>query len=199
MRRILLSFILLNSVVMAFAGQTATQLAAQLNHLQTFQAMFTQTMQQGQRHIKQTGTVAIQKPGKFRWQVMTPHPQLYVSNGQKIWHFDQALRQVTIQKLNHGLSDTPIMLLTGSVPLSKLYHIDTTAKDQFVLTPKQPGSVMKAITLRFKNNQLTSMSLQNNLNQTTQIQFSQIRYNHKIAPAIFTFTAPKGADVLNLT
>ena len=59
-----------------------------------------------------TGTMAISRPGKFRWETLTPMKQSIVTNGQTVWIYDPALQQVVIRKLNQSISQTPILLLT---------------------------------------------------------------------------------------
>src|SRR5579863_7149682 len=56
------------------ATSQPTQLDAYLDHLKTLRASFLQTLADGQgREIdRASGTILVQRPGKFRWEI---HPQ----------------------------------------------------------------------------------------------------------------------------
>ena len=177
---------------------SALQLQQRLSHLKTFQADFMQTLTQAGHTQTQSGYVLIQKPGQFVWAVQKPHIQTYVSDGKALWQYDQQLNQVIVRQLATGLSQTPIALLTAAQPLSRLYVVKTVGSNRFQLTAKQPGAVMQSVTLRFAQQQLVGMSLQNALHQTTRVKFQHVRYNQSVSPKTFHFKAPQGADVVHV-
>jgi len=61
-----------------------------------------------------SGTLAFQRPGKFRWTYAKPYAQLIVGDGAKVWVYDEDLNQVTVRRLDRALGSTPAALLAGS-------------------------------------------------------------------------------------
>ena len=47
--------------------------------------------------------MALERPGRFRWQTKEPMEQLVVADGQKMWVYDVDLEQVTVKKQEKGL------------------------------------------------------------------------------------------------
>ncbi|MDR2636857.1 MAG: outer membrane lipoprotein chaperone LolA, partial [Zoogloeaceae bacterium] len=60
------------------------------------------------------GSLALQKPGKFRWEVDQPYPQRIIGNGEKIWIYDPDLAQVSIRRMGAAIGATPAALLVGT-------------------------------------------------------------------------------------
>ncbi|MEO8223442.1 MAG: outer membrane lipoprotein chaperone LolA, partial [Gammaproteobacteria bacterium] len=46
-----------------------------------------------------SGTVAMQKPGRFRWNYLKPFERVIVADGEKVWLYEADLDQVTIRRL----------------------------------------------------------------------------------------------------
>lgn len=86
-----------------------------LQGLQSLQAQFKQTLtdRNGQTVEEASGTLAIRRPDRFRWDYRQPNEQLIVADGARIWLYDADLEQVTVRKLDDTLSATPAMLLSG--------------------------------------------------------------------------------------
>ncbi|MEE4295379.1 MAG: outer membrane lipoprotein chaperone LolA, partial [Wenzhouxiangella sp.] len=43
------------------------------------------------------GRLFFKAPDRFRWDYETPFPQQLVADGERLWHFDQDLEQVTVR------------------------------------------------------------------------------------------------------
>ena len=61
-----------------------------------------------------SGTVEIQKPGRFRWTYLEPYEQILVADGLNVWSYDVDLEQVTVKAQAEVLAKTPALLLGGS-------------------------------------------------------------------------------------
>ena len=65
------------------------------------------------------------------------------------------------------------------------------------LRPKQDGSDFEQVGLGFNAaGELGGMELADKLGQTTSLDFSNVRRNGPLDPALFRFEPPKGADVI---
>lgn len=180
-------------------GNGLTNLQAKLSQLKSLTASFAQTVanQDGSVLQQSTGKLAVDKPGKFRWQVKQPFPQLIVANRNTVWIYDSGLEQVTIRSLGKSISQTPILLLSSSsVDLSKEFSV-VQKNNTFQLIPKQAGQDFKSVSLTFQGNAISQMQFQTNLGQLTKLVFTNVKFNPSVPSSLFTFTPPKGVDVVD--
>jgi outer membrane lipoprotein carrier protein len=129
------------------ASQAPTPLDRYLKSLKTLRVRFLQTVADahGAEVGRSSGTLIVERPGKFRWDV---HPQstaqgavagasageqgagaaqanapesgqLMVCDGRNLWYFDRDLQQVTVRPMTAALSATPAMLLSGTVDVRR--------------------------------------------------------------------------------
>lgn len=178
------------------------QLSQLLNNLQTYRANFTQTVMNSRGQILQqlSGKMAIQRPGRFRWEVMQPNRQLLIADGQRIWFYDIDLQQITIQTQKTADTDSPAALLSDSPKnLTQQFVIHLLMDIQgFTLFPKNKNALFQSITLIFEKNRLREMRLTDKLDQQTVINFSQVELNPHLPAQTFHFIMPtdKHIDVV---
>lgn len=180
----------------------STQLSQLLSSFSTYQSQFTQQTYAGGHSLQQAkGRVWIARPGKFRWQIMSPSQQLIIVNGKTVWNYDADLLQATKTTLTSQQNMNAAFLLSGQVTsLITQFAIKRVTKSSkqlvFSLTPTRPMSFEK-IQLSFNGKLLTAMKTYNSIGQVTQFNFTHIKINQPITDAKFTFSAPKGVDVLS--
>lgn len=171
-------------------------------NLSTLRADFKQTLTDGKGEVtdQSSGTLAISRPNRFRWDYSQPHEQVIVADGTRIWLYDTDLEQVTVRRLDTSLSATPAMLLSGEGKLSDNFKVTGTSQDQnahwVMMEPVRPDTDFKWVRLGFAGSDLAIMQLADKLGQITTLQFSNIERNLKLDPALFTFKVPAGADVI---
>ncbi|HEY7639134.1 MAG TPA: outer membrane lipoprotein chaperone LolA [Steroidobacteraceae bacterium] len=173
-----------------------------LQGLESLQAQFKQVLtdRNGQSLEEATGTLAISRPDRFRWDYTKPYSQVIVADGTRIWIYDSDLEQVTVRKLDETLSATPAMLLSGRSNLADNFKV-TEAKsegavDWVRMEPRRDDTDFKWVRLGFEGAVLKYMQLADKLGQTTSLEFSQVERNPPLDPSRFTFTVPPGADVI---
>ena len=178
------------------------QLHAFLEGTQSAQGSFRQTVANRDGRTTQTssGTFAFQRPGKFRWTYDKPFDQLIVGDGQKVWVYDRDLNQVIVRPLDAALGATPAALLAGDNALEKNFTLVAGGEGegmQYVdATPKSSESQFTRIRIGFADNLPRKMLLTDAFGQTTELTFADMRRNPALAADLFTFTPPKGADVV---
>jgi len=194
--------------VAADSADTA-KLLQLLGGTQTMQASFVQTVldKNGAPKVGQnvTGTMALQRPGKFRWEVLQPQHQLIVANNNHVWVYDADLQQVTKQALDAGESGNPAQLLSGdNTALRSTFTVknlnstdDNSNANCFALSPKNKNNMYSKVTLCFDESKLSSMVMDDNLGQSSKFMFSKTVINSNLASALFVFTPPKGVDVID--
>ena len=147
-----------------------------------------------------SGTLAFQRPGKFRWTYAKPYAQLIVGDGAKVWVYDEDLNQVTVRQLDRALGSTPAALLAGSNEIERAFKLsDKGEKDglEWVeAVPREKDSNFETIRMGFGFSGLEIMELADSFGQTTVLKFTALHRNPKLNAALFTFVPPKGADVI---
>ena len=202
-RMLLIALFAALSFPLQAADDTAVQrLTTLLNKAETISGRFSQlTLDGSGTQLQETsGEMALKRPGQFRWHTDAPMEQLLISNGQTIWLYDPDLEQVTIQKMDQRLTQTPALLLSGDV--SKIAEsFDITLKEggdvvDFILKPKAADSLFDTLRLSFRGGMLNDMQLIDNVGQRTNILFLGVKMNPPIAASQFTFEVPAGVDVI---
>jgi outer membrane lipoprotein carrier protein len=201
---ILLIFAAASANVFAEDKKTSTgeaYLDSFLKNTKTLQANFQQTLRTHEGEVLQQtdGTFYLHRPGKFRWNYQSPFEQVIVSDGERIWIYDVALQQVTVQKQADGLTATPMALLEDS---SKLYQgFDVFPLDQqngiyrLKLQSKTKESDFSEIVVGLDARGLRFMQLHDQFQQVTDIVFSNVSTNTELSKEIFQFIPPEGVDV----
>lgn len=72
-----------------------------------------------------TGSLAIKRPGKFRWQYITPYEQLYISSGDLIWHYEADLMQAERMKSLDMVDPVAMKLLDGRIGIKDIKLLAT--------------------------------------------------------------------------
>lgn len=158
-----------------------------------------QVFERGERLVQQSkGSFAFLRPGKFRWTYDKPK-QLIVGDGEKVWIYDEDLRQVTSRKLGNALSSTPAALLTGGAEVARLFKLSEQGSadglEWMEAKPLQADTGFDRIRIAFKGDALARMELFDQFGTRTQLVFSEFRRGAQDA-AQFRFVPPKGADVI---
>lgn len=187
--------------LLAEAG-AVDQLHQFLNTTRTLTAEFSQIVvaRSGRKPQESSGMVAISRPGKLRWDIQKPYPQLVVGDGEKIWIYDAELKQVTVRKAGQAISGSPAALLAGSNELEKNFTLTEAGEADGLnwveAVAKAGESGFEKIRLGFSGAELRAMSLYDNFGQTTHIRFLKLERNPPLPAATFKFVAPAGVDVI---
>jgi len=209
------------AAVAAAANSAPTPLDKYLDNLHTLRASFLQTLADphGREIDRATGTLIVQRPGKFSWDVH-PQPvagdsgagnaraataaggagQLMVCDGTNLWFYDRDLQQVTVKPVDTALSATPAMLLSGAVDVRKSFNISSAGEredlDWVLVEPAGAQADFRSALFGFEHGELRRMILEDKLDQTATIIFQKIERNGSVRPADVSFTPPAGADVI---
>jgi outer membrane lipoprotein carrier protein len=197
----LLTATVLFSPMLAEAG-AIDQLHSFLQSTRTLKAEFAQVViaKNGRKPQQSSGVVSISRPGKLRWEILKPYPQLVVGDGEKIWIYDQELQQVTVRKAGQAISGSPAALLAGNNDLEKNFTLKDAGEAEGMnwveATPKAGDSGFEKVRLGFAGANLKAMELQDSFGQTTHVSFSKLERNPTLPGTNFKFTPPAGVDVV---
>jgi outer membrane lipoprotein carrier protein len=201
MRRYLaLLILLLPSLAM---GATVDQLRTMLNQTTTAQGRFAQmVLDQNMKMLQQaSGIVQFSRPGKFRWEYQKPYEQTIVGDGSRLWIYDRDLNQVTVRNLDRALGASPAALLAGGTDIERSYTLKSAGAegglDWLEAIPRMRDTAFERIRLGFSKTGLEAMELRDQFGQLTVIRFADLQRNVSIPAQAFTFTPPKGADIIS--
>ncbi|RTZ60137.1 MAG: outer membrane lipoprotein carrier protein LolA [Gammaproteobacteria bacterium] len=204
-RRRLLAFALMFGVIPAAGADAGDLLRQFFTSAVTLHASFRQQVEdeEGKLLEQSDGEMWIKRPGKFRWDYRHPGQQQIISNGEKVWIYDQDLEQVTVKQLNSALSDAPAMLLAGKGHVDERFHIRPLGArdgmDWLELTPKQDSAEFTRIEIGFKSGGIRSLQLTDQFGQTTRITFENNDINSKLSDDLFAFSVPENVDVFEVS
>lgn len=202
--RWLIALVLVCIVGLAQAQDESTQALQKFyDKVHTLSADFQQVERDEKGNVVQqaSGTFLLSRPGKFRWEYKQPYKQIIVSNGKVFKFYDVDLAQVTIRNVGNTLKATPAQLLTGGKGLTKAFSI--TDKGQHgglawvQLKPKSGNANFKSIDLGLKGSKPKRMQLHDNLGQTTNISFGNIKINPDLDNSHFKLDVPDNVEVVD--
>ena len=201
MRKLIVLLSLLGLLTGAEAAQSLV--TGYFRDLQSLETDFVQSVFDADSQLieSSSGHMLMQKPGRFRWDYRQPYEQLIVADGDRIWHYDSDLEQVTVRRLDRALSATPLALLSGAAPLEDAFTIEDGRKDQglqwYVLRPRDTQSDFRVLRIAFDaNRDLKAIELEDAFKQRTQLNFQALRRDVAIDPALLRFVPPPGVDVV---
>jgi outer membrane lipoprotein carrier protein len=146
------------------------------------------------------GTLALKAPRQFRWETAKPFKQLIVADGEKVWIYDPDLEQVTARSQGTEEAHSPLTVLTDLSQLDRNFIAteqgDHDGLNWLRLKSKDKEPQFDYCDLGFDASGLARMRFEDTLGNTTEIRFSSWQRNPKLKSDAFTFTPPKGVDVI---
>jgi len=184
------------------AANAVTDFRAYTRDLQSLAGSFAQEVRDknGRVSRQSSGTFTIARPGKFRFVYEKPYKQTIVSDGTTVWLHDEDLNQVTVRKLGDAVSEQPLALLLDPTAADKQFDLkaaESAGSIQFVDAKSRkadaPFSELRIAMVALQPNELTWRDALQNANT---LRFTGLTKNGKVAADAFSFTPPKGADIL---
>ncbi len=206
----------LNAPSAESAAPTADSAALRelLAPMREYAAQFEQVVVDGRGRSLQTatGTMRLQRPGRFRWEVVAPYSQVVVTDGTTVYVFDADLAQVTVQPLDETLRGTPARLLIGSMDaLESTFTVVEEEDASFTLHPRDEEALYRRIHLKFAPQPtypqasraeampgalLVGIVIVDHLDQETRVVFRNPTLHPAPAPGVFDFHIPDDVDVI---
>jgi outer membrane lipoprotein carrier protein len=198
-----LSFVLSAFGAELRAEDGTVRLRQYLNDVRSWTATFEQSVLDPRGRLLETahGTVAVERPARFRWDYQTPYEQSIIGDGDSVWIYDIDLAQVTRHPQREAIGASPAALLGTGVDLQTRYTVsDLGTRDAISwieLRPLDPEDQYQRIRLGFDARVLAAMVLVDRLEQQTVLQFDAVAHDVSIDPARFRFAPPAGVDVID--
>ncbi len=192
--------------------QLARAVDAHYNHLRSLQSDFTEIYRGDGAERVETGTLWLKKPRKMRWEYRAPKEKLFISDGQAVWFYlpaERQLRKTALRKLDDLRS--PLAFLLGKTKLENELQGLSKVVDQSPLDPGNtllrgvPQSVVRQSTAGqvsevqleiTPSDQIVRIVLLEADGATTEFRFAGWKENLELNDSRFQFTAPPGVETV---
>jgi outer membrane lipoprotein carrier protein len=189
------------------AGEAARLIQQKYDKVRDFTADFTQTYQGGvlRKTSTEKGTLQVKKPGRMRWEYTSPEQKLFVSDGQKIYSYIPADRQVIVSSVpTDDRATTAVLFLVGKGDLARDFNVSyaAAAAPDTIALKRDPKSRQAdydwlELVVDRESLQIRTLIAAEREGGRSTFQFSNYRENTGLADKIFTFKIPRGVDVVN--
>jgi len=161
---------------------------------------------------------------QFRWDYEQPNNQEIVSDGRTLWVYlpeNNRVIQSDIEFVNNARADDPMTFLTGLGNLSRDFQIswaspnqDTAGNYVLRLQPRRVSALIREMFVVVDREAVFDFTRHNRTGQifpflstsvtdpndnTTLIEFNNIRVNRRLSPGSFRFIMPAGVEVVRPT
>lgn len=181
--------------------EQADALKNKLARLQSYQASFVQTVVDAKNQPVQQageGMLTLKQPSLFRFETLSPEPNLFIGDGKTLWHYNELLEQVSLYDAKKEVNRTPFVLLTSNdASLWQQYEVSGEGQ-QFIITPKDQDNPVRELTLTFAGVGLSHMAVLDNNGQRSDFEFLAIQNNVNVESSLFKFETPAGVEVDDL-
>ncbi|MCQ8896057.1 outer membrane lipoprotein chaperone LolA [Limnobacter humi] len=166
------------------------------------EGQFTQVVVAPSGQIKQKGSgeFAFSRPGKFRWEIKKPYPQLIVADGKLVTNYDPDMQHATQKPMGNAMDSTPAALLFGSADLNKLFVIKEEGtkdgKQWLSAKPRDKENLFDTVRIGFENGLPVHLDIVDALGQTTKLDLTQWKFDARRPAAYFEFKTPPGVDLI---
>ncbi len=159
---------------------------------------------------REEGTVTFKNPRMMLWDYLKPKAKKLVINAQKAWLYIPEDRMVYVQNAEEVYrSRMAVRFLSGIGKLPEDFQIrfsndsplDKEGNYRLTLTAKETGSGIDRLDLTVdgKTFQITECRFEDTFGNATRLRFSDIRLNTGVSDKLFTFKAPDGVEIVNMT
>ena len=189
------------------AADIASALQRRYDTIKDFSADFTQIYQGGalRRKTTESGTVAIKKPGKMRWDYTTPEKKLFISDGQTIFMHFPADKQVMRNPVpEQDEATSAVLFLMGKGDIVRDFNIrygEGGGESTYVLRldprKRQAEYDWLQVTVDRETLQIRELAWGDDQGGRNSIAFSNFKENPGLADKLFQFTIPRGTEVIS--
>jgi outer membrane lipoprotein carrier protein len=191
------------------AAQLAQALQLKYDAIKDFTADFVQTYRGGvlRKLVTERGHVLVKKPGKMRWEYQAPEKKLFISDGVRIYSYVPDDNQVFVSPVPEGdRAGAPVLFLAGKGNLTRDFTpeiVDVPAgfppqSRAIKLVPKVPQPDYDSLILVVDQSSLALRGIVTLDAQGGQsaISFANLKENVGTPDKVFTFSIPRGAEVI---
>jgi len=174
------------------------------NRARTLEVSFQQTYTATRRSAKtESGQLYLRKPGRMRWQYADPAGKLFISDGKYIFLYTPSSNRVERTKVKE--SDdmrAPLAFLLGQVDFNrdfKRFILRPRGADWSIIAePKSDKAPFAQVEFRVgPAYEIRELEVTGQDNSVMHFRFDNEKLNPALKEALFRFTVPAGAEVVD--
>jgi len=159
----------------------------------------------GGQVIQSTGRVWFRRPGRMRWEYVTPETQTIIADGQTLWIVQPADNQALKAPLQNAFeSRTPVSFLLGVARIEQDFRATLLSpgddgKLRLQLDPaKAEEGSLGALILDVDpaTYDVAAATIRDPLGNTTRVVLVDVKRNGAVDESLFRFERPQGMDVI---
>ena len=152
-----------------------------------------------------TGRVFFKKPGRMRWDYVTPVAKLFVSDGDTLWVYEPEESQAFKRSLRSAQLPVALTFMTGEGDLSTAFDaslVESEPSEGTVtveLVPKSDEGDYKALRLKVDRTtfQVKASTVIDPVGNTNHVEFDDVEINLGLPDEGFAFNPPAGVRVIS--
>jgi outer membrane lipoprotein carrier protein len=202
-------------------AEVAARVQAHYEQMEDLQARFHQTTQSvtlgssGATAFEASGQVIFAKPGRMRWAYETPEPSLVVTDGETLWIYDPAAKEVQRMTVTGAfLSGAAIQFLLGQGDLQREFEIsssdcveaeemaslEASPRVGLELLPRAPSHYEKLLlSVDRASGRVYETTVLDLFGNRTQVELLDVEVDRHPPAASFTFDPPAGVRVIDVS
>ncbi|MES0371819.1 MAG: outer-membrane lipoprotein carrier protein LolA [Mariprofundaceae bacterium] len=145
-----------------------------------------------------SGTLAIRKPGRFRWEYTLPYEQLYISSGSVVWHYEADLMQAERMKNLDAVDPVAMKLLDGRIGIKDIKLLATenlgAGNVSYRIKIDNGPELVLAFLAAGELHWLESEDMLGNRNRIILLDMIQ----KTLPDGLFLFIPPEGVEVVDI-
>lgn len=160
----------------------------------------------GEKTRRESGRLTLKKPGKMRWDYLSPEPKLYVSDGRVVYEYVESERIATRTKVKEANDmRAPFMFLLGRGDLRRDFSsIETVGEAparagnrilRFV--PKRVGEFRELLVeIEPASLRIDRLTIKDASGGRSDFIFANLKENVPVSDSQFVFRPPAGVQVV---
>ena len=189
------------------AGDVAGALQRKYDLIKDFSASFIQTYEGGvlRRKASESGTVYVKKPGRMRWDYTSPEKKLFVSDGQTMFLYFPADKQVMKNPVpDQDQATSAVLFLMGKGDIVRDFNVKwaeggTVNTYRLRLDPKTRQAEYDWLEVAADRHtlQIVGLTAADAQGGRSSFSFSNFKENVGLADKMFQFSIPRGTEVIS--
>ena len=148
---------------------------------------------------RSAGTMALDRPGRFRWHYAPPDEFLLWADGEWLNMYEFDLEQHTLSPLEDAAAN-PLSLLSGDDDFSDVFDVvgrySEDGLDWIELEPVGDTNDIASLVIGFGDDAPRRIEFVDSTDQLTRIDLTNLAVNAALPAGLFEFDVPEGATVL---
>jgi outer membrane lipoprotein carrier protein len=182
----------------------AKALQTRYQSIRDFSADFVQSYRAGvlKTQTRESGTVAVKKPGKMRWTYSKPERKELVSDGVTLYWYEPEAKQV-IQRDVANQSSTPDLFLSGRGDIARDFtpsYVDApipgTLALKLIPRRSEPEYEYLIVAVDPGTMQIRALTTRDHQGGESTLTFTNMKENRGLSDKDFVFRVPRGVPVV---